>query len=82
MDDDDNELMVLAWTASRLTAGPEPAYGSDCAEPPLSLPDPSVYTLPRCRMVEDWRKACAADDQDGMVTVRVRAPGRAGKLLG
>lgn len=57
---------VMTWTAGRLLAGPEPAYGSasfqDRAE--QAPPEPgTVYALPRLRVVLDWRRACADGDQ-------------------
>ena len=47
---------AIHWTAGRLLAAGEPAYGGDaCTEPA----DPgTVYALPRHRHVLDWRKAC------------------------
>lgn len=59
MDDADN---VLRWTAERLLADDQPAYGSihqgdDPPEPPTRKG--TAYTLPRRRYVLDWRKACS-----------------------
>ena len=62
MGDADN---VLRWTAERLLADDQPAYGSihqgdDQHEPPTRKG--TVYALPRRRYVLDWRKACAGAD--------------------
>ena len=56
---------VLRWTAERLLADDQPAYGSihqgdDQHEPPTRKG--TVYALPRRRYVLDWRKACAGAD--------------------
>lgn len=60
-----DDATVMTWTAGRLLAGPEPAYGSASFQdrPEQSTPEPgTVYALPRLRVVLDWRRACADDD--------------------
>lgn len=39
---------VMTWTAARLLAGAQPAYGSDCASPAKPAAG-SIYALPRRR---------------------------------
>ena len=58
-----DDAAVMAWTASRLTADPEPAYGSASLRvDPVDLEQAelgTVYALPRLRVALDWRRACA-----------------------
>ena len=64
--DQHTDTTVVTWTAARLLAGPEPAYGSASFrdDPVEAHPEPgTVYALPRHRVVLDWRRACADGDQ-------------------
>ena len=60
------EPSAMTWTATRLLAGPGPAYGSASFhnKPADGQPKPgTVYALARRRVVLDWRRACVDDGE-------------------